>query len=341
MKNKRFQYAVALFAVTALFVFAKRALPSTEGLTEPSYTTFSTRGDGIALLYDTLKIMGYPVGKYTMLLDQQRPINNIQIIIAPDYRYASASHYEGICDWVIQGGTLLYFDESYGSFPYYVEANSELIIIERIEGGVLYNLGLGKLFIGEADYITNIGLIEGGDAYGQQIANMLSNLDYNKIYFNEAYHGYGTDKGLFESLPPGIRLFCLQLILLAIAVIIYFGKRFGRIIPYYEEVEREENEYVFTLTNLYMSIGLGSAAIDVYDKKFKKACGNYFRNSAALEFSEILILWKNENLRDMDKLEYIARTYEQTLNTKRPNQRREFMKIISYYKELIHIVSKL
>ena len=341
MNNKKIRNLAALAVIALLFYFARKALPTTEGLFEPNYTTFSTGAEGCALFYDTLKIMGYPVSRDTIFLDQSRPIDNVQIVIQPDFAYVGANHYERISNWVIHGGTLLYFESGYSLLLHYIEANNEIRVIERIEGGALYQLGLGKIFIGEASYITNTALIEGGDVYAQQIANMLNNLSYNKIYFNEAYHGYGTDKGLFESLPIGIRLLGFQLVLLTIAIIMYFGKRFGRIIPYYEEIEREENEYVFTLTNLYMSIGLGSAAVDVYDKKFKKACGNYFRNSAALEFSDILALWQAENIPSKDKLDYIAHSQGKTFNTKRSADRKEFMKVISYYKELIYIVSKL
>ena len=341
MKNKKFWSVAALIGLAVLFFFARRALPTTEGLFEPSYTTFSTANEGSALLYDTLKIMGFPVSRDTIFIDKDRPVDNVQVVISPDYSYTGESYYEDIADWIIRGGTLLYFDSSTGYIARLIRANTEITLIERTDSGILYGLGLGKLFIGDVDYITNEGLINGGDVYAQQIANMLINMDYGKIYFNEAYHGYGTEKSLFESLPIGVRLLAWQLVFLTIAVIIYFGKRFGRVVPYYEEIEREENEYVFTLTNLYMSIGLGSAAVDVYDKKFKKACGNYFRNSEALEFKNILALWQAENIPGLNKLDYIANSQLTKLNTKRPSERKEFMKIISYYKELIYIVSKL
>jgi len=342
MKNKKRRNAIALLALFVIYYFAKKLMPTTEGLTYPPYTSFSTNYVGTALFYDTLKTMGYPVNRDTIFIDKDRPLDNVQIIIAPDYSYTGTGYREDITDWVIQGGTLLYFTASfYESSPLSAYAEKDLILIDESDAGSLYHLGLGKFFTGNAKHITNKGLLEGGDVYAQQIANMLNNLSYNKIHFNEAYHGYGTDKSLFESLPPGVRLLGLQLLLLSLAAIIYFGKRFGRIIPYYEEIEREENEYVFTLTNLYMSIGLGSAAVDVYEKKFKKACGSYFRNSDMPEFFEILDFWKNESLPCMDKLEYVAGNQDYAFNTKRPAGRREFTKAISYYKELINIITKL
>jgi len=341
MNNKKLQRTIAFIAIAVLFYFAKSALPTTEGLFEPDYTTFSTANEGTALLYDTLKIMGYPVARDTMFIDKDRPVDNVQIIIQPGYSYRSEKHYDDIRSWVARGGTLLYFESGYGDYFFSPGNNNDFEMIEQTDAGNLYQLGLGKIFIGKAQHFTNIVLIEGGDIHAQQIANMLNNVSSNKIYFNEAYHGYGTEKGLFESLPPGIRILGFQLILVAIAMAVYFGKRFGRVIPYYEEIEREENEYVFTLTNLYMSIGLGSAAIDVYDKKFKKICGSYFRSSDTLEFSEILPLWKSENLPETDKLDYVSNAQNEPVNTKRAKERREFLKIISYYKELIYIVSKL
>ena len=320
---------IALFFV--LFALT-RLTDMTLGFGYPPFTSFSAGRQGTSLMYDTLRIMGYPVGRDIMFLSADRPTDNVQFVIAP-WQFSEA-HAEGLMDWVIRGGQLMFFSASprderrlWGD----ITPDSSV----TVEGGVIHRVGFGTIFVGDARRLTNISLLETDGEYGQLIVNVLDTMDFRRIYFNEAYHGYGQSATFFEILPRPVRLVVTQLAIVFVVVVVHFGKRFGRPATFYEEVEREENEYVFTLTNLYMSTGISSVALAVYDKKFKKQATDYFNTIGEPELEQIYELWRLEGKRSLDTLKYIIDNEDYELDTRCKKDRADFLKMIRYYKELI------
>jgi len=321
--------------ISALFVIlllVSGLVDMRSGLTQPSFTTFSTGRQGASLAYDTLRIMGYPVGRDIMFLSESRPTDNVQIVIAP--RHFGDTHRDDMMDWVIRGGQLMFFSrgmwEAERLFENFAPDSSM-----AVAGGVIYRVGFGMVFVGDARRITNISLLDTDGDYGQMIADVLDTMNFRRIYFNEAYHGGGQNPTFFEILPRSLRLFGIQLVIAFIIAVIHFGRRFGRVVAYHEEVEREENEYVFTLTNLYMSMGLGSVALAVYDRKFKKRAAEYFNIIGEADYGRIYEHWRAEDKASHGKLEYIIQNQGKELNTKRASERSEFLKMVTSYKVLI------
>jgi len=302
------------------------------GLFEQPFTTFSTGRQGTSLVYDTLRIMGYPVGRDIMFLSADRPTDTVQIVIAPSH--FSDMHRDGMMDWVIRGGQLMFFSrgswEEMHLFAEFAPDSSR-----SVPGGTIHRVGFGTVFVGSARSITNISLIENDGYYGQMIADALDTMSFRRIYFNEAYHGSGQNPTFFEILPRPLRLFGMQLVIIFVIAIIHFGRRFGRATPYYEEVEREENEYVFTLTNLYMSMGMGSHALSIYERKFMKQAADSFNIIGEPEFRQIYEHWLAEGKPSLGKLEYIIENHGNEFNTKRKKERSEFLRMVRNYKELI------
>jgi len=332
MKKINLRRIIVLLGLFVLLFLVSRFTNIFGGLGYPPFTTFSSGKEGVSLVYDTLRVMGYPVGRDIMFLSAERPVNNVQFVIAP--WYFDDELREGMIDWVVRGGQLMFFE--YGRW----QGNSLLSGVVpnnyiHIEGGTLYRIGFGTLFVGDASKITNISLFENNGEYGQLVVDILNTMEFRRIYFNEAYHGYNLSRSFFDILPQPLRLMGVQLALAGIVCVIYMGKRFGKPSPYYEEVEREENEYVFTLSNLYMSIGLGNAALSVYDRKLKKCAADYFRTLAEPDFHDIHALWKDEDKRHLGKLEYIIENREREFNIKRRKERGEFLKMAACYRDLI------
>jgi len=321
-----------IIVLFAALVGISRLVNIGAGLGYPPFTTFSTGREGAALVYDTLRIMGYPVGRDIIFLSAERPTDNVQFVIAP--RNFSDEQIDGMIDWVIRGGQLMFFSRGWLD-------ESRLLAgftpdhVTPVAGGTIYRIGFGTLFVGDAREITNISLFETDGEYGQLIVNILDTMEFRRIYFNEAYHGYSQNATFFEVLPRTLRIMGIQFAIVAIVFVIHFGKRFGKPSTYYEEVEREENEYVFTLSNLYMSTGLGNTALAVYDRKLRKKAQDYFNMVSEPEFSQIYDCWRDEGKRSLGKLEYITRNREREFNTKRKRDRSEFLKMAAYYKELI------
>jgi len=328
--------------VTALLIAALlmtyRLVSFGEGLSEPAFTTFSTGSEGAALFYDSLRIMGFPVTRDTIFLSAERPVNNVQIIIAP--QFFDDELLESMIAWVIHGGSLLFFSQQ-DSDVRRILSTAEPDLATPAPGGIMYRVGLGRLFIGSATYITNAGLFEGNGRYGQQMVDMLNTLEFNRIYFNEAYHGFTADMSFAQILPLPIRLIGAQIGLVTLGFVLYRGIRFGKPLPFYEEIQREENEYVFTLSNLYMSVGLGNAALEVYDKKLLKTAADYFKTPFDADYYQIYELWKAANKPHLGKLEYIIENREEEFYTKgRSGKKNEFIKMIKCYKELLKELKK-
>jgi len=327
-------FAVLLAAVLML----SRRSNFFEGLSEPPFTTFSTGYEGAALLYDSLKIMGFPVGRDTMFLSAERPAGNVQIVIAP--RYFDDELIDGMTDWVIHGGQLIFFSDNPQADDRLFQARVRPDATQRGGPFIWHRVGLGMVFIGDANEITNISLLENGGSHGQLVANLLEAMDFSRIYFNEAYHGYNQNMTFFEMLPLPLRLAGMQIIIVIIIAVLYLGRRFGKPSPYYAEAEREENEYVFTLTNLYMSIGLGSAALGVYDRKLRKLAADYFKAPLDVDYHRIHELWKSENKPSLIKLEYVIENCHREFNTKKSKERNKFLKMIACYRTLIKELKK-
>ena len=76
----------------------------------------------------------------------------------------------------------------------------------------------------------------------------------DRIWFAEYYHGYRTRETLVTQLPDVVKYATAQLVLITFVMVGWLGKRFGKPVPYYEEIEREENEHIKALAKLYMII---------------------------------------------------------------------------------------
>jgi hypothetical protein len=158
-----------------------------------------------------------------------------------------------IREWVRSGGRLIFLDRDHPNTI--MTRNYEL----TRQGGREMNryvLGYGEFVTGRAAPITNRILMYDSDA-GTEIWEMLSNWNAEReigtIFFAEYYHGFrGQDGGFVRQFPLIVRLLFLQIVIIAVVVVWHLGKRYGNAVPYYEEVERTENEYVHALAQLYM-----------------------------------------------------------------------------------------
>ena len=246
MKNKRFNLIVILLLVlfTGVVWVANRHVIN---LQHPNYTSFSNGSHGVSLLYDTLRHMQYPVGALYRPVGETVSINNAVFIIQPTNPRLNAEITENILNWVHRGGRLIYLENRQ---PTAMDRALENEYYTTFGSMRMYRLGMGEILTGRADTITNVNLMK-DPIYGKGIAYILTRWNPEHIYFAEYYHGYRETAGTFRLLPLWLQLITVQLIISAIALIWHFGKRFGSPIPFYEEIEREENEQVLVLARLY------------------------------------------------------------------------------------------
>jgi hypothetical protein len=215
----------------------------------PDYTVFSTRDKGASLLFDTLKQMGYPVAASQRPVNLNANTNDVFIIINPNNPRVTVEMAEQMLTWVRRGGRLIFLDRE---FPTVMDRTIGLHARASVEQDYFnhYSLGLGHVITGRSDSLLNKRLMEDSQ-YGQLIQLNLHAMDADNIWFSEYYHGYRVEESFINQLPRMVQFAGWQLILITLALLWHTGKRFGKPVVYYEEVEREENEQVKALARLY------------------------------------------------------------------------------------------
>lgn len=252
-KRRNLLLTIAVFVFLVLAAAVITSLDLTEE--KPAYTLFNYRNTGVSLLYDTLKGMGYTVNPEYQKINERSDKHVIRVVIQPDYNYTTENDENAILDYVYLGGRTVYLLNSSFTTVQTLVLVKKATIVYQNGNFFLLSYGLGQIFIGPPT-ITNGELLDNKNA-GYFIADIIKNWQDKAIYFNEAYHGYAAEPNIWSATPVNIKNASYQLLLAAMLIILYFGKRFGAPVPYYEEIEREENEYLTALANVYNKAGNG------------------------------------------------------------------------------------
>ena len=236
--------AIVLFIILVIIM----ALTSNNSDTRP-HTVFSTGEQGAALFYDSLSLLGYPVRIGRRPLTTRANINDIYIIIEPTNPRVNIEMAQEMLEWVQMGGRLIFMQNLHS-----MSILESLLTGGRLQGNIMrYNVGLGEVIIGRARDIQNRGLYNNPTS-AVYIISILDEWDANTIWFAEYYHGHGMSETFFSNLPLIIRLSIIHLFIIAGAIILCIGKRFGKAVPDYQEIERTENEHVRSLAILLTKI---------------------------------------------------------------------------------------
>ncbi|WZL74352.1 hypothetical protein QBE52_06325 [Clostridiaceae bacterium 35-E11] len=249
----------------------------------------NTSYQGVSIFYDTLKNLGYSVKIDAENFLEKR---SEDIYIITENENPSGFNLKEAERWINQGGKLVYLTDRYKEYTY---ADS---IDQYKEQAYFYTLGKGKLLVGDIHLITNKTLLkEKEGAY--YIFDCIDQLE-GKIYFNE-YHGFlqGEMPSLYKNIPFPIKILLLQLLLVLIGSIIYFGKRFGKAKRIMEEIERDENEYLYAAANFYEKGGCMDTIYDHFYDAFQNELKRTFKISTATD--RWLDLWEKHNLPDKEQ----------------------------------------
>ncbi len=331
MKNKLPWKAILLLLVAFILCGVAIAVNSVRATSGPAYTIYSTDTDGTSVLYDTWKTMGYSVGLSFAQVDATTPIDDVMVVIQPHFQYFTDEDEEALLAWVEVGGKLLYFDNS-SSFE---DAYLEDFIEEDSYGNTLYQYGEGQVLVGRSDDLLNSTLIEDSGS-AESVHQTMNKWTFKHILFHEYVHGYKQSPSFFRMLPTGVKMVVYQLGLLTIVAVWFLGKRFGNPIPHYEEVEREENAYVQTLAVIFKNAGRGEVAIDNLYEQFLQDCADYFGVTLEDARTQVVELWQNNHLPDVEKLEALCKHIQQgqPLNTKNRKVQKQLMVMVNTINQL-------
>ena len=262
-KKNSFAWLVPLVLVM-LAISAGYFFDSDDGA---AYTSASTGERGASLLYDTLKKMGFGVRRSYRPLTTEISASDVFVIIQPRSPAVCEFMAAEMLEWVQGGGRLVYLCSR---FPNTIIDTSHEVRGRSVGDFMIYRYGSGEIITGRAAPVTNRALMQdhtSGEAIQSTLTRWNAERKIGNIFFAEYYHGAESPTEFAGRMPLAMRLVFLQIIIAVIAAVWHLGKRFGNAVPYYEEVEREENEYVRALARLYMVSKKGDG------KNAERTCG--------------------------------------------------------------------
>lgn len=299
------------------------------------YTVFNKGEKGVSVTYEALKELGYTANLILTEVESQA-IGSAQIVIEPKRPYKVDLNNENIKNWIRGGGVLIYLIPNWDEmrFNYGTEIDSYTLNGDKHAKAYSYDKGL--LVIGNPDIINNKTLtINTEGAYW--LLTQINKMDINNISFNEFYHYFeGQKPSLWRDIPAGIKLTIYQVIIVIAIVIYYYGKRFGKVIPLYEEVERVENEYIYSAASLFKRGELREDVILNLHDDF--LCS--FEDSYRYNKSESWIsIWEREKLPDMNMARKLY-DYISNMNDNKKISSKEMLEIVGIIEHLKKIVDK-
>jgi hypothetical protein len=308
-----FMILIPVFLAIALFI------QNTSGSSIPSYSIDNKSKAGTSVFFETLKELDYPVERSMRPLEESS-VDDLQLVV-PSTEFNIQSN--EVKEWIEKGGTLVYFTQGGFLFINYGELVSDDDTI------MTYEHGKGKIISANVKYISNGTLLRNRDnAY--EILKKIGENSYDRIHFNETYLYMKTEQAtLWSSLNPSVKFIFFQVIVMLIGFFYYMGRRFGKPIPLYEEVERVENEYLYSASSLYRHAGCWDLIAENYYKSFLKQMNRSHENW--------LGYWEEQGLPLSNKAKFV---YEFMHNQKTKVRAKEYAHIVNLLEQLTGILNK-
>lgn len=332
-KNKRNLIFILIFFPVFLWISLSFTNESQKYL--KPYSVGNKGKEGVSIIYEVLKDTGYT----TNLVFKEVHLgkgDTLQIVI--EAKGSQLDIYEeDIKKWLEDGGNLLYLTAEWKSLdPSYGREIDKYILLEE-EKAIAYSLGKGLLILGEPQIISNKALTQNTDG-AYWILTQIENRHINSISFNEYYHySQARQPSLWKGMPKEIKFIVYEIILFIALIIYYHGKRFGGIIPFHEEVERIENEYIYSAASLYKKGELRKEAIESFYKDFLTNLENTL-GVYNLKDNNWIQIWENERL---PSLKEGKRLYElMDIDEDAKITSKEMLQIVSIIEHLNKILSK-
>lgn len=300
------------------------------------YTVFNKRADGISVFYETMKALNDSVHIARESIERY-PADTIQIIVEPTEDFNLED--QRIKKWAANGGFYIFLTSDWerDKENFLKEKNQKLISdISNEQEGVLFTYGKGKILIGNSKMIENRTLHTNTEkAYW--IFEQIQKHPSQAVYFNEFYHGYGViQNSLWKDMPIGVKVVVFQFLLVIFSWLYYKGRRFGKVEFYYEEVEREENEYMDAVAALYHQVGNWEGVFFHFYTSFL----NRFRKLLALhlvdENWDWVEAWKSEQLPQTASAKKLLNFVQCKVDLPKSSKRK-----IKMYSEMIGIIEQL
>jgi hypothetical protein len=319
MKLKTSKELVFLVILIPVFLWAAFFVNSKYESNLPSYSIINKSKIGLSIYFEALQELKMPVER-TMTAVESSDINRTQILAKGGTFDINSSE---IKNWVESGGTIVYLEPGDLHFIDYG-------VLPEINGNIfVYKYKKGAVIAANASNLTNKALLTNKtDAW-----NLLKEIDnYSKsgISFNEFYlFDMSVKASLWDYIPLWGKFIFYQILILAGCIFFYKGKRFGKPVLLYEEVERVENEYLYSAAALYRHAGC-------YDLIFDSLYNN-FLSKLDYNHEDWIEYWEKESLPYINKAK---RVYEFVQNRNPKTRRREYLQVLEILGHLESIIDK-
>ncbi len=307
------------------------------------YSALNRGKDGASVIYQTMKEVDYPVNIVGEEI-QNRNMEAVQLIIEPNDTANFDIEEEVVKNWVGKGGIIILLDTNWGNKRLnYGEKIEEYFDIHTNEKeAIIYKYNKGYIVLGNSTLFRNDNLFTNRNG-AYWVLDELDKFKYSSIEFNEYYIRFWKEgPSLWKDMPLGIKFIFYQICLVIIAIIIRRGKRFGKIVPLIDEIERSDNEYIEAVTNLYKNSGSWEIVLDEFYGEFLMVCSKVFNKDYEYIKENWLEYWREENLAKYDHAKDIYNFINNSPNNiyKKKNKSKKYLDMITKMEELRKILKK-
>ncbi|TCO74590.1 hypothetical protein [Marinisporobacter balticus] len=324
MKKRKIIGIVVLLIITLYTINRFDLMGQTIGKANKSNVSLplNTAKEGVSIYYDTLKTLGYPTSIDASSFSDWNP-DNIYII-TEDKNHIPFELSEAEA-FIKKGGKLIYLTDRYDQYTYPNPLD------QYQKKAYVYTLGQGKLLIGDIRLITNETLLK--DTTGAYFILKYIEAFKGNIVFNEYYRFVeGQTPSLYRNLPFYVKILFFQLIFTLFGCMFYLGKRFGKAKRIIDEIERDENEYLYASANLYEKGRCIDTVYHEFYTAFQRELHRTFKR--IIHQNEVLHLWEKHHIPYKEKAVSVFNVQREI------NNQNYFMNNIKDLDELTQMLAK-
>ncbi|MBF8983193.1 hypothetical protein IZY60_06565 [Lutibacter sp. B2] len=337
MKNTNKRDVIILIILIPIFLWISLNFSSKSEDNLKPYTVLNNKTKGFSVMYETMKELNYPT-ELSIKKVQNRSVDTVQIISQEEKSTNFDVNNTDIKNWIEKGGNIIYLSPDWKDTK--VKYGKKIASYNK--EATVFSCEKGKIVVGNTDLLINKTLVENTDG-AYWILEQMGQWKYEHIEFNEYYHYAAKEKpSLWKDTPRGIKLIVCQLLLLIICIIIYKGKRFGKVVLLYEEVERSENEQLLSVASLYQQAGCWEVVFDHYYKDFLIGANKVFVRDEVIVREIWFELWEKEELGKNHKAKKLYEFSKEPTHEYKSKKKKakKFLEIILIIEELKKILEK-
>lgn len=340
IKNKEYWTLIILIPLFLILVLFFGKISGEGGI---RYSVFNRGTSGSSVFFKTLKALDMEANFSVEAIENNTSTN--QIVFYDEYKKENYPVFDkGFYDRIFEKKAILtlaardieeYVDEFESEYDLTWD-EEEVFEIDDETKAYRFQRGEGKIIFIESRALINVFLLENKE--GAYWLYDILRKNEKGITFNEkGLMGNSDERNLWTDLPANVKIICIQILLVIVAYMILKGRRFGKGVPYVEELERVENEYVISCANIFQKNQNWDIVYEGYFRNFLQNALGYFGKGREGDLEIIYDIWHLKGIEGEDRLKRLI-----NLNNEiRGLSNKDIKKSKKKYVEAINILEKL